>query len=236
MKGVLTGCNVDVVRWLCWERWNSGVRCGGQGLSLVKAERVRARGADTHPSQYASFCLLYRIAITFKTTDIPLEILARSVDHVHLAVIHIKATSARCFSLIPAAGVWAWFYHFAHLPLWSECLCYRTHYSSHSYGPNETTTKGGKPKTRQHHRPASVPLLERFLRPCRLSHHRHSSHVFKANLIIASWLRSHGTLETTTIGRWYMYGSMLDLGHLAFVSLVAGPFQKITYASKLPCW
>jgi hypothetical protein len=101
---------------------------------------------------------------------------------------------------------------------------------------NETTTKDSKPKTRQDHRPASVPLLERFLRPCKLSHHRHSSHVFKANLIIARWLRSHGTLETTTIGRWHMYGSMLDLGHLAFVSLVAGPIQKITNASKLPCW
>jgi hypothetical protein len=41
-----------------------------------------------------------------------------------------------------------------------------------------------------------------------------------AGLIIARWLRSHGTLETTAIGRWYVYGSVLALGYLAFVPLV----------------
>ena len=234
MKRVLTGCNVDVVRWLCWERWISGVRCGGQGLSLVKAESVRARGADTSIAVRELLpSLLHRHHFQ---NFIPLEDLARSINHVHITAILIKATSARCFHLTHAACILACFCHLVHLPLRSECLCYGTHYSSHYYGPNETTTKDSKPKTRQDHRPASVPLLERFLRPCKLPHHRHSSHVFKANLIIARWPRAHGTLETTTIGRWYMYGSMLDLGHLAFVSLVAGPIQKITNASKLPCW
>lgn len=46
------------------------------------------------------------------------------------------------------------------------------------------------------------------------------------------WLRSHATLETTAVSKWYAYGAALALGHLAFVPLVAGPILKITEAVK----
>lgn len=46
------------------------------------------------------------------------------------------------------------------------------------------------------------------------------------------WLRSHARLETTAVSKWYAYGAMLALGHLAFVPMVAGPIVKITDALK----
>lgn len=46
------------------------------------------------------------------------------------------------------------------------------------------------------------------------------------------WLRSHATLETTAVSKWYAYGAVLAFGHLAFVPMVAGPILKITEAGK----
>ena len=44
------------------------------------------------------------------------------------------------------------------------------------------------------------------------------------------WLRSHATLETTAVSKWYAYGAVLALGHLAFVPMVAGSILQITEA------
>jgi hypothetical protein len=46
------------------------------------------------------------------------------------------------------------------------------------------------------------------------------------------WLRSHATLETTAVSKWYAYGAALALGHLAFVPLVAAPILQITEMGK----
>jgi hypothetical protein len=53
-----------------------------------------------------------------------------------------------------------------------------------------------------------------------------------SGFIANRWLRSHATLETTAVSKWYAYGAALALGHLAFVPLVAGPILKITEAVK----
>jgi hypothetical protein len=51
-----------------------------------------------------------------------------------------------------------------------------------------------------------------------------------SGIIANRWLRSHATLETTAVSKWYAYGSVLAFGHLAFVPMVAGPILKITEA------
>jgi hypothetical protein len=39
-----------------------------------------------------------------------------------------------------------------------------------------------------------------------------------AGAFSARWLRTHVTLETTTVSNWYIYGSILAAGHIATVS------------------
>jgi len=53
-----------------------------------------------------------------------------------------------------------------------------------------------------------------------------------AGIFASRWLRSHATLETTDVSKWYAYGAMLAFGHLAFVPMVAGPILKITEAGN----
>jgi hypothetical protein len=53
-----------------------------------------------------------------------------------------------------------------------------------------------------------------------------------SGVIAHRWLRSHATLETTAVSRWYAYGAALAFGHLAFLPLVAGPILKMTEARK----
>lgn len=53
-----------------------------------------------------------------------------------------------------------------------------------------------------------------------------------SGFVAARWLRSHATLETTAVSKWYAYGAALALGHLAFVPMVAGPIVRITDALK----
>lgn len=53
-----------------------------------------------------------------------------------------------------------------------------------------------------------------------------------SGLLATRWLRSHATLETTAVSKWYAYGAVLALGHLAFVPMVAGPILRITEAVK----
>lgn len=53
-----------------------------------------------------------------------------------------------------------------------------------------------------------------------------------SGFIANRWLRSHATLETTAVSKWYAYGAVLAVGHLAFVPMVAGPILKITEAGK----
>ena len=51
-----------------------------------------------------------------------------------------------------------------------------------------------------------------------------------SGLVASRWLRSHTTLETTAVSKWYTYGAVLAFGHLAFVPMVAGPILNITEA------
>lgn len=53
-----------------------------------------------------------------------------------------------------------------------------------------------------------------------------------SGILASRWLQSHTTLETTAVSKWYAYGAVLALGHLAFVPMVAGPIWKITEAGK----
>jgi hypothetical protein len=53
-----------------------------------------------------------------------------------------------------------------------------------------------------------------------------------SGLVASRWLRSHTTLETTAVSKWYAYGAVLAFGHLAFVPMVAGPIMKITRAGN----
>ena len=115
---------------------------------------------QTRPSQYAR-----KRAPAFSVTSlssypdfIPLEIIARSIDHFRLAVTSTKACSARCFQLIPAVGIWACFCHSAHLSLWSECLCYSNHCSSRSYCSKKTATKTERSKSKNPDRIIGLPL------------------------------------------------------------------------------
>jgi hypothetical protein len=53
-----------------------------------------------------------------------------------------------------------------------------------------------------------------------------------SGIIANRWLRSHTTLETTAVSKWYAYGAVLAFGHLTFVPMVAGPILKITEAGN----
>ena len=53
-----------------------------------------------------------------------------------------------------------------------------------------------------------------------------------SGLVASHWLRSHTTLETTAVSKWYTYGAVLAFGHLAFVPMVAGPILKMIEAEK----
>ncbi|KXT03940.1 hypothetical protein AC579_5051 [Pseudocercospora musae] len=45
--------------------------------------------------------------------------------------------------------------------------------------------------------------------------------------LAARWLKTHMTLETGSVSQWYIAGSVLAAGHLAFLPLLAGPVQRI---------
>ncbi|QIW97189.1 hypothetical protein AMS68_002707 [Peltaster fructicola] len=53
-----------------------------------------------------------------------------------------------------------------------------------------------------------------------------------SGLVCARWLRTHVTLETTSVSNWYLYGSVFAVGHLAFVPLVAGPIKRMAEAGR----
>jgi hypothetical protein len=53
-----------------------------------------------------------------------------------------------------------------------------------------------------------------------------------SGFIAHRWLRSHATLETTAVSKWYAYGAALAFGHLAFLPLVAYPILKMTKAKQ----
>lgn len=48
-----------------------------------------------------------------------------------------------------------------------------------------------------------------------------------SGLVCARWLRTHVTLETTSVSNWYLYGSVFALGHLAFVPFIARPIERV---------
>lgn len=48
----------------------------------------------------------------------------------------------------------------------------------------------------------------------------------------ARWLRTHQTLETTDVSRWYTYGTILAALHFAFVPLVRAPVSRMIAAGK----
>lgn len=50
--------------------------------------------------------------------------------------------------------------------------------------------------------------------------------------LAARWLKTHLTLETNHVSQWYVAGSVLAAGHLAFLPLLAGPVQRIIEANK----
>ncbi|KAK5120299.1 hypothetical protein LTR85_006505 [Meristemomyces frigidus] len=53
-----------------------------------------------------------------------------------------------------------------------------------------------------------------------------------AGALSARWLKSHTTLETSSVSQWYDYGAILAAGHLAFFPLVAGPISRMIDAGK----
>ena len=46
-------------------------------------------------------------------------------------------------------------------------------------------------------------------------------------VLCSRWLSSHATLETSDVGKWYTYGSILAAAHFAFVPLVLRPIKKM---------
>lgn len=48
-----------------------------------------------------------------------------------------------------------------------------------------------------------------------------------SGLLSARWLRTHQTLETTDVGKWYTYGAVLAALHFAFIPLVGGPIKRM---------
>jgi hypothetical protein len=44
---------------------------------------------------------------------------------------------------------------------------------------------------------------------------------------VARWLRSHATLETSSVSSWYLAGAALAAGHLALVPVLARPVGRI---------
>lgn len=53
-----------------------------------------------------------------------------------------------------------------------------------------------------------------------------------SGLVCSRWLRTHTTLETTDVSKWYTYGAILAVGHFLAVPLIAGPIQRIIAAGK----
>lgn len=53
-----------------------------------------------------------------------------------------------------------------------------------------------------------------------------------AGLLSARWLRSHATLETMDVSKWYTLGAALAAGHFVFVPLVAPLIKKIAEAGR----
>jgi hypothetical protein len=100
----------------------------------------------------------------------PLGKFARSIDHVHLAVISTTATPARCFNLTHAMGIVACFLSLSMFRHFRESLLqYPLLLASLGTGGGEHQRRpnGANQKTRQDHRSYSIPLLECFPRPCR---------------------------------------------------------------------
>jgi hypothetical protein len=48
-----------------------------------------------------------------------------------------------------------------------------------------------------------------------------------SGFLCARWLRTHATLETTDVSKFYTYGAVLALAHGAFIPLVAGPIKRV---------
>jgi len=100
----------------------------------------------------------------------PLGKFARSIDHIHLAVISTTATPARCFNLTHAMGIVACFLSLSMFRHFRESLLqYPLLLASLGTGGGEHQRRpnGANQKTRQDHRSYSIPLLECFPRPCR---------------------------------------------------------------------
>lgn len=53
-----------------------------------------------------------------------------------------------------------------------------------------------------------------------------------SGLLCARWLRTHQTLETTDVGKWYAYGSVLAAAHLAFFPIVSGSINRMIASGK----
>ncbi|KAF2479043.1 hypothetical protein BDY17DRAFT_327844 [Neohortaea acidophila] len=48
-----------------------------------------------------------------------------------------------------------------------------------------------------------------------------------SGLLSARFLRTHATLETTDVAKWYTYGAILAAAHFAFVPLVGAPIRRM---------
>lgn len=53
-----------------------------------------------------------------------------------------------------------------------------------------------------------------------------------SGIFCARWLRTHVTLETTSVSNWYIYGSVFALGHLAFIPFLAQPINRVVNSGK----
>jgi len=54
-----------------------------------------------------------------------------------------------------------------------------------------------------------------------------------AGFLASRWLNTHKTLETTEVGKWYLIGAGLSLGHIAFVPMVAGPIKRMVEGGRV---
>lgn len=53
-----------------------------------------------------------------------------------------------------------------------------------------------------------------------------------AGALAARWLRTHSTLETTDVSKWYIAGSVLAGVHLASLPIIAQPVGRIIKANE----
>lgn len=53
-----------------------------------------------------------------------------------------------------------------------------------------------------------------------------------SGIFCSRWLKTHLTLETTSVSNWYLYGSALAFGHFAFQPFISGVNQRMAQASK----